>query len=194
MPEEWRIGIGYDLHHAVAGRPLILGGFAIPSSFGLIGHQDGDVVLHAVIDALFGAAGLPDVAERFPEDLQQLSHTIGLPVDRLHEYGITASTEPGDSDRSIGVLKSGEMLSQALAEVQAKGWTVNNVDVTVQAKRPQLSPHKLSIKKSLADLLHIDWDRVSVKTNPSVGVGAVEEGRAIACQAGLTLRGPGSDH
>ena len=118
---------------------------------------------------------------------------IAIRAYRL-KYGITASAEPGSKDRSIGNLNGREMLSQALVEVQAKGWTVNNLDLTIQAKRPQLSPHKLSIKKSLADLLHIDWDRVSVKTNPSVGVGAVEEGRAIACHAGLTLRGPGSDH
>lgn len=193
MPEEWRIGIGYDVHHVVAGRRLILGGFEISSGFGLVGHEDGDVVLHALIDALFGAAGLPDIGERFPEDLQQLSHALGLPVDQLHEYGITTSPDQENTARSIGNLNGKEMLSQALDEVQAQGWVVNNVDATIQAKRPQLSPHKLSIKKSLADLLHIDWGRVSVKANPNVGVSAVEEGRVIACEVGLSLRGPGPD-
>ncbi|MCZ6653023.1 MAG: 2-C-methyl-D-erythritol 2,4-cyclodiphosphate synthase [Planctomycetota bacterium] len=76
MADGWRIGIGYDLHHAASGHPLLLGGFEIRNDFGLIGHQDGDMVLHEVIDALFGAAGLPEMSEHFPEDLQELSHTL----------------------------------------------------------------------------------------------------------------------
>lgn len=193
MAEEWRIGIGYDMHYVVAGRRLILGGFEIPSGFGLVGHEDGDVVLHALIDALFGAAGLPGISERFPEDLQQLGHALGLPVDQLHEYGIATSSGEENSAPAICNLSGKEMLSQALDEVRAQGWVVNNIDATIQAKRPQLSPHKLSIRKSLADLLHIDWGRVSVKSNPSASAGSIEEGRAIACDVGLTLRGPGPD-
>ncbi len=188
MANEWRIGIGSDLHHAAAGHPLLLGGFEIRNDFGLIGHQDGDVVLHAVIDALFGAAGLPDVSERFPEDLQQLSQTLGLPVDQLHEHGITATTGQQGAEQTIGNLSSAGMLKQALEEIQAGHWAVNNVDVTILAKRPNLSKHKLSIKKSLADLLALDWGRVSIKSSAHSGIGAVEQGRAIACEAAVTLR------
>jgi len=188
MTDEWRIGIGSDLHHAAAGHPLLLGGFEIRNDFGLIGHQDGDVVLHSVIDALLGAAGLPDMSERFPEDLQQLSHTLGLPVDQLHEHGITATPDPEGTERAIGDLSSKAMLTQALKEIQAGQWAINNVDVTIFAKRPNLSKHKLSIKKSLADLLGLDWDRVSIKSNAHSGIGTVEQGRAIACEAAVTLR------
>lgn len=188
MADEWRIGIGSDLHHAAAGHPLLLGGFEIRNDFGLIGHQDGDVVLHAVIDALFGAAGLPDMSERFPEDLQQLSHTLGLPVDQLHEHGITATSSQEGAEQSIGNLSSADMLAQALEEIQAGHWAINNVDVTILAKRPNLSKHKLSIKKSLADLLALDWGRVSIKSSAHSGTGAVEQGRAIACEAAVMLR------
>ncbi len=188
MADEWRIGIGSDLHHAAAGHPLLLGGFEIRNDFGLIGHQDGDVVLHAVIDALFGAAGLPDMSERFPEDLQQLSHTLGLPVDQLHEHGITATSGQEGAERTIGNLSSTGMLAQTLEEIRAGHWAINNVDVTILAKRPNLSKHKLSIKKSLADLIALDWDRVSIKSSAHSGIGAVEQGRAIACEAAVTLR------
>jgi 2C-methyl-D-erythritol 2,4-cyclodiphosphate synthase len=188
MVDEWRIGIGSDLHHAAGGRPLILGGFEIRNDFGLIGHQDGDVVLHAVIDALFGAAGLPDMSERFPENLQQLSHTLGLPVDQLHEHGITATSGQEGAERTIGDLTSTDMLAQALEEIRAGHWAINNVDVTILAKRPNLSKHKLSIKKSLADLLALDWERVSIKSSAHSGIGTVEQGRAIACEAAVTLR------
>jgi len=167
---------------------LLLGGFEIRNDFGLIGHQDGDVVLHAVIDALFGAAGLPDISERFPEDLQQLSHTLGLPVDQMHEHGITATSGEEGAERAIGNLSSAAMLAQALEELRTEHWAVNNVDVTIFAKRPNLSKHKLSIKKSLADLLALDWGRVSIKSSAHSGTGAVEQGRAIACEAAVMLR------
>ena len=193
MSDEWRIGIGYDLHHAIAGPPLILGGHEIRNDFGLVGHQDGDVVLHAVVDALFGAAGLPDISERFPEDLQQLSHALGLPVDQLYEHGITATADEG-AESTIGNLSGKDMLAQALQEIRAQDWTVNNIDVTILPKRPNLSKYKLSIKKSLADLLQIDWDRVSIKSNAHCGMGIVEQGRAIACEAAVTLRKAQPDH
>jgi len=113
---------------------------------------------------------------------------LGLPVDQLHEHGITATTGQEGAEQTIGNLSSVGMLKQALEEIQAGHWAINNVDVTILAKRPNLSKHKLSIKKSLADLLALDWDRVSIKSNAHSGIGAVEQGRAIACQAAVTLR------
>ncbi|MCH8053235.1 MAG: 2-C-methyl-D-erythritol 2,4-cyclodiphosphate synthase [Planctomycetes bacterium] len=145
-------------------------------------------LLHAVIDALFGAACLPDMSERFPEDLQQLSHSLGLPVDQLHEHGITATSSQEGAEQSIGNLSSADLLAQALEEIRAGHWAINNVDVTILAKRPNLSKHKLSIKKSLADLLALEWGRVSIKSSAHSGTGAVEQGRAIACEAAVMLR------
>ena len=98
MSEDWRVGIGYDLHYAVAGRPLVLGGVHVQCDFGLDGHLDGDVVLHALIEAMFGAAGMPDLSERFPEDLQQLATSLGLPVDRLREFGVGRSADDAGAD------------------------------------------------------------------------------------------------
>lgn len=172
----------------MANRALILGGVRVQSDFGLAGHTDGDVVLHALIDALSGAAGLPDMAERYPEDLRQLADALGLPVDSLHEHGISWSTDEQNSDATLKKLSSAVMLSQTLADVLAEGWVINNVDLTILAKRPKLTSQKLPIRKSIADLLTIDWNALSVKTCANAGFDLVDQGRAIACEVGLTLK------
>ncbi len=156
-----RVGIGTDLHRLVVGRKLILGGVEIPFDMGLLGHSDADVVLHAVIDALLGAAGLPDIGELFPD------------------------TDPRYEDAD-----SRKLLAAAVDEVRAAGWVVANVDIVIHAERPKLSAYKKTIGQSVADLLRVDTDCVGVKAKTNEGVDAVGRGEAIACTciAGLAAK------
>lgn len=159
MSGDVRIGIGYDIHAVVSDRPLVLGGVTIPGDFGLGGHTDGDVVLHALIDALFGAAGLADIGEHFP-----------------------------DGDMALQGISSTVLLEQALEEIERLNWRVNNVDLTILAERPKLSGHKGAIRESLSHLLKIDADSISVKAKTNEGFDAVGRGEAIACEVGLILK------
>ena len=159
LAEDWRIGIGYDLHTVVGGRPLVLGGVSIVNDFGLAGHSDGDVMLHALIDALFGAAGLPDIGEHFP-----------------------------DTDDRFKGVSSTEMLVEALAEIRALRWTINNVDLTILAEKPKMSPYKTAIARSIAELLTLDVQRISIKAKTNEGCDAVGQGRALACHVALMLK------
>ncbi len=159
MSQEWRVGIGYDIHPVVTDRPLILGGVQLACDFGLGGHTDGDVVLHALIDALLGAAGLSDIGEHFP-----------------------------DTDPALTGQSSKMLLCRALQKVENRGWKINNVDLTVLAERPKLSQYKLALRESLANLLKIDPERISVKAKTNEGFDAVGQGKAIACEVGLTLK------
>ena len=147
-----RIGLGYDLHRTVAGRPLVLGNLTVPHEKGLDGHSDADVVLHALIDALTGAAGLPDVGELFP------------------------NTDP----RYKGI-DSGELLRAAAAAFAGAGFRLVNADVVILAQRPKLSPHKPDMVRRLAALLGVREDQVNVKAKTGEGVDAVGEERAMAC-------------
>lgn len=158
-----RVGIGTDLHRTEAGRPLILGGVTIESPFGLAGHSDADVVLHAVIDALLGAAGQPDIGELFP-----------------------------DTDPKYRGADSRDLLKVALARIQAAGFAVVNVDVTIHAQRPKLSAHKNTIRGSLSKLLGIIGERIGVKAKTGEGLDAVGRGEAIGCTAvaGLSAVAP----
>jgi len=155
-----RVGIGTDLHRTQAGRALILGGVTIDSPFGLAGHSDADVVLHAVIDALLGAAAQPDIGELFPD------------------------TDPQWMDAD-----SRRLLAPVLARIGACGLRVVNVDITIHAERPKLSPHKERIRGSVAELLGLSVDRVGLKAKTGEGVDAVGRGEAIGCTAvaGLTF-------
>ena len=159
MSGDVRIGIGYDIHAVVSDRPLVLGGVTIPGDFGLGGHTDGDVMLHALIDALFGAAGLADIGEHFPDD-----------------------------DRALQGVSSTVLLEQSLEKIEGLEWKVNNVDLTIFAERPKLSGHKGAIRESLSRLLRIDADSISVKAKTNEGFDAVGRGEAIACEVGLTLK------
>ena len=159
MAADWRIGIGYDIHAVVADRVLMLGGIAVPAEFGLSGHTDGDVVLHAVIDAMLGAAGLPDIGEHFPD------------------------SDPAHKDR-----RSSELLEEALREVNDLGWRINNLDLTIRAEKPKLAAYKNRLRQSLAGLLSLDPERIGVKAKTNEGFDAVGEGRAIACEAALILK------
>lgn len=149
-----RVGLGHDTHRLVASRPLILGGVRIDHPRGLAGHSDADVVLHAVTDALLGAAGLGDIGDAYPD------------------------TDPTHQDRD-----SRSFLQDTLERLNRAGWKVVNLDVIVFAEEPKLGPIKDDIRRSLAGLLGIDWSAVNVKAKTGEGVDAVGRKEAISCQA-----------
>ncbi len=153
-----RIGIGYDIHRLVPDRPLRLGGVAIPFELGLLGHSDGDVLLHAVCDALLGAAGLGDIGEQFPD------------------------TEPAYQDADSAML-----LAATIKKVRAAGFAPVNVDANVIAEQPRLAPHKPAIRQRVAEILGLDPARVSIKARTHEGLDAVGRGEAIAAQAIVLL-------
>jgi 2-C-methyl-D-erythritol 2,4-cyclodiphosphate synthase len=155
----FRTGIGYDLHRLVAGRPLLLGGVQVPGPRGLLGHSDADVVLHAVCDALLGAAGLGDIGDLFP-----------------------------DTDPAYRGADSRRLLSEVLRRVAAAGYAPVNVDVIVHAQEPRLGPLKARIKASLAALLGLPADAVGVKATTNEGLDAIGRAEAIACWAAVLLR------
>jgi 2-C-methyl-D-erythritol 2,4-cyclodiphosphate synthase len=154
-----RVGIGYDIHRLVEGRRLVLGGVQIAWSKGLLGHSDGDVVLHAVIDALLGAAGLPDIGEVFP-----------------------------DSDPAYKDADSAELAGRAVRMLAERGWAAVNADITVRAEQPRLGTYKQAMRERMAALLGLDADAVSVKAKTDEGLGPVGSGQAIACVAVVGLR------
>ena len=149
-----RIGNGYDLHRLVAGRPLILGGVAIPFDKGLDGHSDADAVCHAVTDAILGAASAGDIGRHFP-----------------------------DTDPAFQGANSVELLRRAADVVRRAGYAISNVDVVVIAQRPKLSPHVDAMRASLARALGIDAQQVSVKGKTNEGVDSIGAGESIAVHA-----------
>ena len=158
MPHIERIGLGFDSHRTAPGRRLVLGGIEVPSPFGLVGHSDGDVVLHAVIDALLGAAGLPDIGELFP-----------------------------DNDPQYRDIDSRTLLRDALRHVEERGWTPVNLDLTIHAEQPRLRDHKPAIRDLLASLLGLEPDAVAVKAKTGEGVGPIGRGEALACHVVVGL-------
>jgi 2-C-methyl-D-erythritol 2,4-cyclodiphosphate synthase len=150
----YRVGIGYDLHRLAPGRKLMLGGLEIVFERGLVGHSDADVVLHAVADALLGAAGLPDIGDLFP-----------------------------DSDPAYRGADSRELLAEVKRRVDAAGWRAVNLDIVVHAEAPKLGPLKRRIAESIAVLLDLSPNAVNVKGKTNEGVGPVGRGEAIACTA-----------
>lgn len=155
---EYRVGLGQDCHRLGPDRPLLLGGVAVPHDRGLIGHSDADVLLHAVTDALLGAAGLGDIGEHFPD------------------------TDPAHAGADSAVL-----LASALRSVANAGWRVVNLDCTVAAQRPKLSPLKAAIRGRLADLLGVPTDRVNVKAKTGERVGPVGREEAMTAEAVVLL-------
>ncbi len=155
-----RVGIGYDSHRFVAGRPLRIGGVTVPHTHGLIGHSDGDVALHAVTDALLGAAALGDIGKHFPDDDPQWR-------------GV---------DSSVFVRKIVDVLRQA-------GLGVGQVDVTVVAERPKLAPHIEAMRAATAKALGVGVECVSIKAKTNEGMGWIGRGEGIAAIAVATLHG-----
>jgi len=152
-------GIGYDSHRLIEGRPLILGGVEIPSELGLDGHSDADVLTHALIDALLGAAGLGDIGEHFP-----------------------------DNDEHYRDADSIELLRTVLPRVTAQGLEPVNVDTTVMMERPKLGPHREAIRERLAVALGLAPGRVNVKATTGEGIGFVGREEGVAALAIVTLR------
>lgn len=153
-----RVGLGHDRHRLVAGRPLILGGVRIEYEFGLDGHSDADVLLHAITDAILGAAGLGDIGESFP------------------------NTDPqwANADSAIFVR-------HAVSEVRSRGWEIANLDCTIHAERPKLSPMKQMIAVRVAELLGVAPDRVNVKAKTGEKVGPIGRKEAIDADAVVLL-------
>jgi 2-C-methyl-D-erythritol 2,4-cyclodiphosphate synthase len=151
-------GIGWDSHRLVAGRPLILGGVTIPFERGLHGHSDADVLAHAIIDAVLGAAGLGDIGEHFP-----------------------------DTDARWAGAHSLDLLRAVVAQVGEGGLSVAHVDATVVMERPKLGPHKAAIRASLAAALGVEAERVNVKATTGEGMGFVGRGEGVAALAVATL-------
>ena len=149
-----RIGLGYDSHRFDPTRPLMLGGVEIADAPGLSGHSDGDAVLHAVIDALLGAAGAGDIGERFPS-----------------------------SDPDLAGAASDGLLEEVVDDVIDPAWRIVNCDITVLAEEPILSAWKLPMRTRIADLLGIDAGSVSVKAKTNEGMGAIGRGEGIAVMA-----------
>ena len=159
MPEQ-RIGYGYDVHRLIEGRKLILGGVEIEFEKGLDGHSDADVVLHAICDAMLGAAALGDIGEHFPPDNPKYK----------------------DAD-------SRELLEQVHRKVKEGGWShIENIDVTIMAERPKLSKFKALMKEEIARLLEIDSSRVNIKATTTEGLGAVGRQEGIAAVAVCLLK------
>jgi 2-C-methyl-D-erythritol 2,4-cyclodiphosphate synthase len=154
-----RVGIGHDTHRLAEGRPLILGGVRIEHPRGLVGHSDADVVLHAVADALLGAAGLGDIGEHFP-----------------------------DTDPKWAGLDGGVLLGDVVALVAGAGWRPVNCDVTVHAQAPKLANVKAEMRANLARLLGLAPSDVNIKAKTGEHVGPIGRGEAIACEAAVLLR------
>ena len=151
---EIRIGHGYDVHRLVSGRRLILGGVEIPHETGLLGHSDADVLVHAVMDSLLGAAALGDIGHLFP-----------------------------DTDPKWEGADSLKLAAEVAKTVRANGWEIGNVDATVLAQAPKLAPHIPKMRENIAAALGISVDRVSVKATTEEGLGFTGEKQGIAAHA-----------
>ena len=155
-----RIGEGWDTHALVPGRPLVLGGVTIPHTHGLLGHSDADALLHAITDALLGAAALGDIGRHFP-----------------------------DTDPAFEGADSIALLAEAMRRVQAAGWDLVNLDATIVAQAPKLAPHIPAMRQRIAAALAVDIAQVNVKAKTAELMGPVGEGRAIEARAVCLLGG-----
>ncbi len=150
----FRIGEGWDVHALVPGRPLVIGGVTIPHPVGLLGHSDADVLLHALTDAVLGAAGLGDIGSHFP-----------------------------DTDAAFYGADSARLLAEAVRRVREAGWQVGNVDCTVIAQAPRLAPHREAMRSAIALAIGIDVERVNVKAKTAEKLGPVGQGQSIEARA-----------
>ena len=155
-----RVGTGYDLHRLIGGRPLVLAGVRLPADSGPLGHSDGDVVCHALIDAMLGAAGAGDIGEQFPDSDPRWKGAAGL-----------------------------DLLARAREIVERRGFSVSSADVTVILERPKLAPHMTAIRAALAKTLGLGSDAVGVKAKTNECVDAIGRGEAIAAHAVAVLWG-----
>lgn len=151
---QWRIGHGYDVHRLTEGRPLILGGVEIPYEKGLLGHSDADVLLHAVMDALLGAAALGDIGRLFP-----------------------------DNDDAYLNISSMVLLEQTARRLRGAGYAPGNIDATVVAQRPKIAPYIPQMRENIARVLQIPMDQVNVKGTTEEKLGFTGDGSGIAAHA-----------
>ncbi len=149
-----RIGMGYDVHRLIEGRPLILGGISIPYEKGLLGHSDADVVIHAIMDALLGAASLGDIGKHFP-----------------------------DTDPAYRGISSLALLQNVGTLLRENNFTVGNIDATIVAQRPKLSPYREQMTEQIANTLGISQNRVSIKATTEEGLGFTGTGEGISAYA-----------
>jgi 2-C-methyl-D-erythritol 2,4-cyclodiphosphate synthase len=157
-PAPFRVGLGFDLHPLVEGRPCCLGGIVLPHPTGPAGHSDGDAVLHAVTDAILGAAGLDDIGTLFP-----------------------------DTDARWKGAESVDFLEAALLAAQAKGWRVGNADIVIATEGPRIAPHRQKMRERIAGLLDVDVDAINVKGKTLEGMGALANGAGVAVQVSCLL-------
>ena len=153
-----RVGFGYDVHRLVEGRKLILGGVEIPYQFGLLGHSDADVLVHALMDALLGALALGDIGKHFPD------------------------TDPKYKDISSLLL-----LKEVKKLLQEKGYHINNIDALVVAERPKLAPFIEMMRKNIGDVLETDPNRINIKATTTEGLGFTGTGEGMAAHAVVTI-------
>lgn len=149
-----RVGIGYDSHRLVAGRPLLLGGVLVPFEKGLLGHSDGDVLLHAIGDALCGAAGLPDIGRLFP-----------------------------DTDEKWKGADSRDLLREMVRLVREAGWKVGNVDAVLIAQQPKISPYVDAMRETIAEILDVSPQDVNIRGKTAEKMGALGAGEGMAVHA-----------
>lgn len=149
-----RVGMGYDVHKLVEGRDLIIGGVKIPHTLGLLGHSDADVLLHAIMDALLGAAGLGDIGKHFP-----------------------------DTDPQYKGISSMKLLSHVAELIRERGYVVENIDATIIAQKPKMRPHIPQMEENIAGALGISTDQVNVKATTEEGLGFTGTEEGISSQA-----------
>ena len=149
-----RIGMGYDVHKLVENRDLILGGVKIPYSLGLLGHSDADVLLHAIMDSLLGAAALGDIGKHFP-----------------------------DSDDRYKGISSIELLKHVGSLLKENDWLIENIDSTIIAQKPKMAPHIENMRKNISEALNINIDQINVKATTEEGLGFTGEGKGISSQS-----------
>jgi 2-C-methyl-D-erythritol 2,4-cyclodiphosphate synthase len=149
-----RVGQGWDIHKLVVGRPLILGGVTIPFAKGALGHSDADALLHAIIDALLGAAGLGDIGRHFP-----------------------------DTDGRYQGADSRLLLRTAASLLKAAGWRIENIDASILLEQPKLAPHILSMRQNIAADVEVTLDQVNIKAKTYEKLGPVGQGEAVEAQA-----------
>ncbi|CAN7505831.1 2-C-methyl-D-erythritol 2,4-cyclodiphosphate synthase [Acidovorax sp. LjRoot118] len=154
----FRIGEGWDTHALVPGRPLVIGGVTIPHTMGLLGHSDADVLLHAITDAILGAAGLGDIGRHFP-----------------------------DTDAQFRGADSAVLLAEAARRVRAAGYTIGNVDSTVVAQAPRLAAHIPGMRECIAKALGVEPDQVNVKAKTAERLGPVGQGLAMEARAAALI-------
>ncbi len=153
-----RVGQGFDVHRWVAGRPLCLGGVQIPHEQGLLGHSDADVLLHAIMDALLGGAGLGDIGHHFP-----------------------------DTDPRYRGIDSRELLAMVHESLRVRQWAVGNLDATVICQRPKLAPHMSAMVQEIARILQISPEQVNIKATTTEGLGFTGRNEGVAAQAVVLL-------